>query len=92
MTFTSPSDDTGVTRTSSSGSVLLSPRSSFTARYLDSNGTELTLPLTAAVIKSNLAAVELTVTIRTPRKLLDGSWGTTTAKQTIALRNLILSR
>lgn len=90
VSFTSATG--GITRGLGGTAVLLSPRSAFTARYLNSSGGALTLPLTVTTIKDNLASIELTVTVSSPRPLLDGQIYTSQAIQTVALRNLNLSR
>jgi Tfp pilus assembly protein PilW len=92
ITYNSPSDGSGITRNTGSGTMLLSPRSSFTVAYLDSAGTSLTLPLTATSIKSSLAALQISVSVTSSRKLLNGKNYTATTQQTIALRNINLSR
>lgn len=82
----------GITRSMQGAAVLLSPRSSFTARYLTSAGAPIALPLTVTAIRDDLASIELTVRVSSPRPLLDGQIYTSQAIQTVALRNLNLSR
>ena len=92
ITYASPSSGSGITRNTGTGATLLAPRSSFTLKYLTSSGAALTLPLTAATIKNTLAAIQLQVSVKSSRTLLSGKLYTTTSQQTVALRNLNMSR
>lgn len=92
VTYNSPSNGSGITRNSGSTDVLLSPRSSFSAEYLDSNGNALTLPLTTALIKTSLYSIRLTVSVKTSSRVQGGGIYTAQGRQTVALRNLNLAR
>lgn len=90
ITFTSPNDQSGITRNDSSSTALLSPRSSFTLTYRNATGATMTLPLTTANIKDSLTSLQLVVSVS--RTLRTGATYTAIADHTIALRNLIASR
>ena len=90
--YNSPGSWSGITRNNGGGDVVLQPNTQFTISYLDGNGAVLALPLTAAVVKSNLSSARVTVTVRSQRVLSSGQIYSTTASQEVALRNLILSR
>jgi hypothetical protein len=81
----------GVTRTSSRGVSIQSRNTSFELTYLDAAGQPLPLPLTTTAIRESLAGVKIVV--REESRSRFGVAATTTeARQTVALRNLILSR
>lgn len=92
ITYNSPGVATGITRNTGGGAIVLSPRSTFTLSYLDNTGAALVLPLTETVIKNNLAALQVSVSVSSARKLLNGKNYTATTQQVVALRNLNLSR
>ena len=88
VTFNSPVDGSGITRNSGFGPVLMGANSTFSLRYLDSDGNDVALPLTNATVIGNLRAIEVTVTLQAPKPLSDGSAYSATAQQTFGLRNL----
>ncbi len=79
-------------RDSGAGTVIIAPSTSFTLRYFDATGTELVLPLTDAVIRDNLSAIEVTVGAQSTRKRKDGTYYIAQMRQRVGLRNLYLSR
>ena len=91
-TITYASTASGITRNDGSGAVVIAPRSSFTASYLDAAGTSMTLPLTAATLNSNLSAIALTVSVASEHVRMDKRTYTAQATQRVALRNLSLMR
>ena len=70
----------------------LASGATLTLSYLDENGAALALPLTEQIVKNNLTAIEVTVSLESNSPLRGGSKYVATANQKIALRNLILSR
>lgn len=93
ITYDSPNDWSGVVRATDNGTTItMAPNSTFSLQYVDGTGTELILPLTDAVIANNLTGIILTVNVRGEHPLKDGSVFTATAQQSIALRNLNISR
>lgn len=88
----SPSNGTGITRNPETGAVVLAPRSTFSATYLDANGNALTLPLSAAAIANQLSAIRVTVQVTADRPLSGRRGYTAIATETVALRNLNVSR
>ena len=92
VTYNSPSDWSGITRNNQRTTEVIAVQSTFSIRYLDGSGNELTLPLTAAVIDDSLAQVELTISVRTTNPLRDGSIYTAILLKRIALRNLNYNR
>lgn len=92
ITYQSPSDETGITRSDGSYPRALIPNSYFMLTYYDINGVELTLPLSTSVITDRLAAVGLTVTVRSDKPLRSGALYTAQYTQRIGLRNLYMTR
>lgn len=92
VTFESPGDGSGITRDDGNGAVVLTPRSTFSVTYLDSSGAPLTIPLTDVVVVNDLAAILLNVSVSGRSRLRDGRTYTSSASQTVALRNLIYAR
>lgn len=88
----SPLSGSGITRNPETGAVALAPRSTFTATYLDGNGNSLIPPLSATTIANQLSAIRITVQVTSDRPLLDGAPYVATATETVALRNLNVSR
>lgn len=82
----------GITRNNGSSTVVVAPRSTVSFRYFDASGTELTLPLTGSVVDDTLTGVEVTVTVNAAAPLRDGTNYSSTARQRVALRNLIFNR
>lgn len=82
----------GITRTEGGLTTTLYPGSSITFQYLDSAGTSLALPLTAATIASSLYAVAAAVTVQSPNNLQSGSPHSATLTNRAALRNINLTR
>jgi hypothetical protein len=80
-----------VTRTSARGEVIQSKNTAFELTYLDGAGQPLSLPLSPSTIRDSLAGIRIIVRVGA-RSIFDDSSLTTEAQQTVALRNLILSR
>lgn len=74
------------------GGAKLATGATFTLDYLDKNGVSLALPLTEQVVRDDLTAINLTVSLESGTPLRGGGNYVATANQKIALRNLILSR
>ncbi len=89
VTYSSTSN--GVIRTTSRGASTQSDHTSFELRYLDRAGQPLTLPLSATTIRDSLAGITVLVRVES-RSRFGGVLSSTEAQQTVALRNLILSR
>lgn len=92
VTYTSSDDWSGITRTSGDTTLLVAPRSQFSLTYLDTAGSNITLPLTNAVVKTNLSSIRVSISVRGKRPLSSGEIYTATAVQEVTLRNLVLSR
>lgn len=92
ISYVSSNTWSGITRNDGSGVVVLGRNSTFSISYYDKAGTLLTLPLTEAAIRDNLTSVQLTVSVRSTRKLRDGSLYTAQMHQRVGLRNLYLTR
>lgn len=92
ISYNSPNDWSGIQRATDNGTIVMAPNSTFSLTYHDRNGAQLLLPLTEAIIADDLAGITLTVNVRGQHLLKDGSIFTATAQQTIALRNLNISR
>ncbi len=90
--YLSPNDGSGIMRDPGDGGNILAPRSTFTLDYVDSAGTSLLTPLTAADIADNLSAIELTVSVQSEQRLKNGEFYTAQFTEYISLRNLNLSR
>ena len=90
--FESMSDWDGITRDNGTGEVLLAENVEFEVVYYDSNGDEIETPLSESEILNELTTIEVTVTARSSSDLRDGSRYYAEARQTVALRNLILVR
>ena len=86
------SNTSGITRNAEFGAVVLAPNSSFTASYLNNSATAMTLPLTNTNIANDLAAISVSVSIRSESKLHNRSYYTALATETVGLRNLNLNR
>lgn len=85
------SPEGSVTRTSSRGDTMQSNNTSFELTYLDGSGHPLPLPLTTTAIRDSLAGIKILVRVES-RSSFGGRSSTTEAQQSVALRNLILSR
>lgn len=92
VTYDSPSDWSGITRDSELGAVTIYPGSNFSLSYLGSDGAVLALPLTADVIRNDLAAIQISVSVRGFRKMSDNSNYLAQAQQTVAIRNVNILR
>lgn len=92
VVYDSPDDWSGITRDNGDGTVTLATNSRFGITYLDGDGNELALPLTAAVIVDQLAAVELQVRVQSRQPLKSGEYYVADARQRIALRNVNLNK
>ena len=88
VSFDSPADGSGITRDSGFGTVVLSPNSEFSLRYLDITGAAVALPLTVTKLTDSVRAIEVTVIITSSKNLSDGSLYTAQATQVFGLRNL----
>ncbi|NLF25009.1 MAG: hypothetical protein GX589_05045 [Deltaproteobacteria bacterium] len=88
VTFDSPADNSGITRDSGYGAVMLGAGSTMTLEYLDQNGATIGLPLTLQKLAGQLRLIRVTVTMPSSKKFSDGSIYTATASQTVGLRNL----
>jgi Tfp pilus assembly protein PilW len=89
ITYTNSSH--GVARTNVHGITTQSDRTTLELTYLDTAGQPLALPLSATTIRDSLAGINVLVRVESPSRF-GGAVSTTEAQQTIALRNLILSR
>ncbi len=89
ITYTNSSN--GVARTTLHGVTTQSDHTTLELTYLDRAGQTLPLPLSAATIRDSLAGINVLVRVESPSRF-GGTVSTTEAQQTIALRNLILSR
>lgn len=82
----------GIQRTVSGSSVVLSPNSTFSLEYLDGAGNALVLPLTRESMANSLSAIRLTISVSSGLPLSNGAEYTATARETLAIRNILLSR
>ncbi|MFN8392340.1 MAG: hypothetical protein U0136_18750 [Bdellovibrionota bacterium] len=82
----------GISRDSGGGAITVAPKVSYSLKYYDSAGTELTVPMTEATIRDSLSAVDVTVTADSLKKKKDGTIYTAQLQQRVGLRNLYLSR
>jgi Tfp pilus assembly protein PilW len=89
--ITYASSPNGVTRTSSQEVTTHLDHAAFELVYLDSSGQSLPLPLSATTIRESLAGIRVLVQVEALSRF-GGAVSATEAQQTIALRNLILSR
>lgn len=92
VSYNSPGDWSGITRDNGTTSVTLAPNSQFSLVYRDCSGTALSLPLTTDVIKNTLCSVEVSISVRSSRALLNGEQYTANVNQLVTMRNLIFSR
>lgn len=89
ITYTNSSH--GVARTTLHGAATQSDHTTIQLTYLDRTGQPIPLPLTHATIRDSLAGINVLVRVESPSRF-GATVSTTEAQQTIALRNLILSR
>jgi Tfp pilus assembly protein PilW len=89
ITYTHSSN--GVIRTTAHGVTTQSDHTSFELTYLDRSGQPIALPLSATTIRDSLAGISVLVRVQSSSRF-GGAASVTEAQQTIALRNLILSR
>lgn len=82
------SADNMITRNSGFGPVLLASNAMMSIKYLDIDGTELSLPLSASDLVNALRSVEVTVTLTSNKKLSSGEDYSTSVSQRIGIRNL----
>lgn len=88
VTFDSPANQSGITRDSGFGPVLLGEGSTMTLEYLGNNGASVALPLTNYKVINELRAIRVTVSMPSKKHLHDGEHYTATATQTFGIRNL----
>jgi hypothetical protein len=82
-----------ITRDDGDGPIVLAPQSSVHFTFLDLQGNALTVPLTAEVIKSSLAAVRIQIELQTAAAASSNNTPySTVTSQTVALRNINLNR
>ena len=92
VSFTSNSATKVIERTDRNGTVGVSKHGTFSLTYLDANGTELSLPLTALSIAKSLAAVRISVEVEGKRLTGESENYVAEAEQIVSLRNLNLAR
>jgi hypothetical protein len=92
ITYESNELDSGIVRTEGAASSVFADHATLTFKYLNEAGIALALPLTSGNIANNLASVQITVNLESRRRLRDGKKYYATAKQAVALRNIIVTR
>lgn len=95
VTYSSTANFGGITRNDGYGALTLTSHGDFSVRYVNSAGTELTLPLVASSADpfpanaiQNARFVEVTVRVRSTSPLSTGSYYTATSTQQVGIRNL----
>lgn len=88
IAYNSPSDWSGITRNGGLGAITIVPNSKFTVQYLDSDGAELTPPLSKADILESLLSIEVTVQVQSDRPLKSGTTYTAEASTKVTARNM----
>lgn len=94
VVYNSPNNWSGVTRDDGRGVLLLLANSQFSLRYLNSSGNPIPLPLSATNIASDLAGIEVTVTVQSTQTLKnsENQHYQVQLSRVAALRNLIINR
>ena len=92
LSYTSPLDNSGIVRDDEASNITIVPNSSFSLTYYDAAGNELAPPLTEAVIQNELCSIQVDVSVPAANPLRNGETFIATARDRVALRNLILSR
>jgi type II secretory pathway pseudopilin PulG len=95
VTYTSTPSYGGITRDNGTGALTLVTTGSFTLTFLNNSGSNITLPLVAAVTDpfpasaiQNVRAVKISVSVRSPQRLSTGNYYVATVEQTVGIRNL----
>jgi hypothetical protein len=86
--YDSPNDNSGVTRDSGNGAVLLANNSEMELTYYSFDGTEITPPLTNNDVVTLLRSMKVKITVTTARNLSTGSPYVTSVEQRVGIRNL----